>query len=225
MIKTAEFALSYASKKDYPATDCQEIAVVGKSNVGKSSMINSLCNRNKLARTSSSPGKTRLVNFYLINGQYYLVDLPGYGYARVSKEEQSSWQKMIEGYLEISKHLAHALLLVDIRHDPTEGDKTMADYFRYFKIPFTVVATKADKIAKSKQKIRTDDIRKKLGQETGEQVISYSTLDKTGREDLWALLDSVALGSKKIKINVKEGIDRESGIHDNKLVLEDDMCI
>ena len=98
MIKSAKFALSYASKKDYPESGYKEIAIVGKSNVGKSSMINALCNQTKLARTSSSPGKTRLVNFFLINDEYYLVDLPGYGYAQVSKQEQSSWQEMIEGY-------------------------------------------------------------------------------------------------------------------------------
>ena len=151
IIKKAKFQTSLAEFKDFPGQGLPEIAFAGKSNVGKSSLINALTHNSKLARTSSEPGKTRLVNFFLLNDSFYLVDLPGYGFARASKQEKEKWSGMIEGYLQKSENLRHVVQLVDIRHAPTEEDQMMTNYLRHYEIPFTVVATKADKLSKAQR--------------------------------------------------------------------------
>ncbi len=161
-IRQAEFSTSAGTEGNYPPALPCEIAIVGKSNVGKSSLINRLTNNNKLAKTSAQPGKTRLVNFFLLNRAFYLVDLPGYGFAKASKAEQKSWGELLDRYLS-SGRVKHLLMLVDIRHTPTQDDLQMFRYLIYYNIPYTLVATKADKIAKSKRKQEANKRAKELG--------------------------------------------------------------
>ncbi|MBR3696998.1 MAG: YihA family ribosome biogenesis GTP-binding protein [Clostridia bacterium] len=169
IVKNAKFSISAVSPKDYPKGEFQEIVLVGKSNVGKSSFINTLCNRKNLARTSNVPGKTRQINFYDIDKKFYLVDLPGYGYSKMSKEEQLKSGKFIEQYLSIGKNISLIVLLLDIRHNPTQDDILMYNYILSTNLPFIVVTNKADKIAITKVDSNVDRIKKILG-------ISYSTI-------------------------------------------------
>ncbi len=150
-IRTGRFVTSMDALKSFPGRGKPEIALVGKSNVGKSSMINRLTSNSKLARTSSEPGKTRLINVYDIDNTFFLVDLPGYGFAKAPREEKNKWARMIEGYLSGSEPLGFALMLVDIRHTPTQEDVMMVHYLRHYDIPFIVVATKADKVSGAKR--------------------------------------------------------------------------
>ena len=164
MIKSALFLTSIADlrqiKESYPI----EIAVAGKSNVGKSSFINFICNNSKLAKTSKEPGRTRLLNFYKINdGQFYLVDLPGYGFAKVNDKEKKRWGTLIEGYLKNSVGLKHVFMLLDIRHNPTENDMIMLKYLYYYNLPFTIIATKADKLSRSAGLRRKKEIADYIG--------------------------------------------------------------
>lgn len=161
-IRQAEFVTSAGTEGAYPPALPCEIAIVGKSNVGKSSLINRLANNQKLAKTSSQPGKTRLVNFFLLNRAMYLVDLPGYGFAKASKTEQKSWGELLDRYLQ-SGRVKHLFMLIDIRHAPTQDDLQMFRYLIYYNIPYTLIATKADKIAKSKQKQEANRRAKELG--------------------------------------------------------------
>ncbi len=151
IIKNAFFLKSVENFSDFESFNLPEIVIVGKSNVGKSSLINMLAGTNKLAKVSSTQGKTKLINFFLFNSEFILVDLPGYGYAKTSKVEMQRWQRMIEKYFSESKNLKAALILVDIRHNPTEQDIQMLEYFTYHNIPVTIVATKYDKIKKSEK--------------------------------------------------------------------------
>ena len=148
IIKSAEFVTSVASQQKLQDFGLPEFAFVGRSNVGKSSLINALTNRKKLAKASSTPGRTRLINFFRINNAFMFVDLPGYGYALASKAEQSQWPGLIGTYLEYSTSLRRVFVLVDIRHEPSEKDKQMLEYLYYYNQPFSVIATKADKIAR-----------------------------------------------------------------------------
>lgn len=175
--------------RQFPGQGLPEIAMVGKSNVGKSSLINSMTNNSKLARTSAEPGKTRLVNLYLINEAFFLVDLPGYGFARAPKQEKEKWAAMIEGYLRGSKHLKRVFQLVDIRHEPTEDDQLMVEYLRHYDIPFTVVATKADKLSKAQRGRNIPAICRKLAVQPWE-VMVWSSKDGTGRDRLLELIAS-----------------------------------
>ena len=181
IIKQAEFITSAGADGRYPDPLPCEIAVVGKSNVGKSSMINRLTNNRKLAKTSSQPGKTRLINFFLLNRSLYLVDLPGYGFAKASKEEQKSWGALLDWYLS-SGRVKHLLMLIDIRHEPTRDDLQMFRYLIYYNIPYTLVATKADKIAKSKMKQEANARAKQLG--APPYAIPFSSETGEGRAEL-----------------------------------------
>lgn len=192
LIKRADFLLSQSRFGPFPRQGLPEIAMAGKSNVGKSSLINSLCRRSKLARTSSEPGKTRLLNYYLINDMpsevgFLLVDLPGYGFARAPKGEQEKWAAMIEGYLTGSQQLRHVFHLVDIRHEPTREDQMMVEYLRHYDIPFSVIATKADKLSKAQRSRAIPLICRTLAVQPWE-VLTYSSEDQTGRE---ALLEKI----------------------------------
>lgn len=189
-IKKSKFVTSMAELKSFPGQGLPEIALAGKSNVGKSSLINSLTRNSKLARTSSEPGKTRLVNFYLINEDMFLVDLPGFGFAKAPKQEKEKWAAMIEGYLEKSSNLRHVLQLVDIRHTPTQEDVMMTNYLRHYDIPFTVVATKADKLSKAQRSRSIPVICRTLVVQPWE-IISYSSEDGTGKEKLLELIDGI----------------------------------
>lgn len=172
-----------------PETDKPEIAFAGKSNVGKSSLINGLMNRKALARTSSSPGKTQTINFYNINDQMYLVDLPGYGYAKVSKSEQEKWGKMIERYLHGSKQLKAVFLLIDIRHDPSANDRMMYDWINHQGFQPIIIATKLDKIKRSQLQKQVKLIRAGLGMPAQAPVLPYSALTKQGREEIWEYME------------------------------------
>ncbi|OPJ56318.1 ribosome biogenesis GTP-binding protein YihA/YsxC [Alkalithermobacter paradoxus] len=183
-IKSTEMVVSAVNKDQYPNEGLPEIALVGRSNVGKSSTINSLLNRKSFARVSQTPGKTRTINFYRINKEFYFVDLPGYGYAKVSKTEQAQWGKIMERYLKDRKELCNIFLLVDIRHEPTEQDKQMYEWIKYFGYECTVIATKSDKISKGNYQKHFSIIRKKLGL-SDEKIIPISSLKKTGIEELW----------------------------------------
>ena len=154
--------ISAASKKQYPENDWPEIALAGRSNVGKSSFINTLLNRKNFARTSGQPGKTQLLNFYNIDDQLHFVDVPGYGYARVSKKEREKWGKMIEEYLTTRENLKAVVSLVDIRHEPSEDDLMMYEFLKYYHIPVILVATKADKVPRGKWNKHESIIKKAM---------------------------------------------------------------
>ena len=188
-IRSAKFVTSLDRLRPFPGQGLPEVAMAGKSIVGKSSMINSLLGNSKLARISSEPGKTRLVNFFAVNERLLLVDLPGYGFARAPKTERERWASMIEGYLEGSKHLRRVLHLVDIRHAPTQDDQTMVEYLRHYDIPFTVVATKADKVSRAARGRLIPVICRTLAVQPWE-VVPYSSEDGTGREKILEILES-----------------------------------
>ena len=189
-IKQAEFVTSMAQYGNFAGRGLPQIAVAGKSNVGKSSLINKLCNRNKLAKTSSTPGKTKLINVFLLNKAFHLIDLPGYGFAKVDKQEKLRWGKMMQDYFEDSEELRHVFCLVDIRHEPTEDDKQMNTFLRQMGIPFTVIATKADKISRGARQKQLAPICRALMVQPWE-VICWSSEDGTGRDQVQKLLDEV----------------------------------
>lgn len=168
-----------------------EIAFAGKSNVGKSSLINALMNRKALARTSAKPGKTQTINFYNINEEMYLVDLPGYGYAKVSEQEKAQWGKLIERYLHGSKQLRAVFLLIDIRHDPSANDKMMYDWIVYQGYEPIIIATKMDKLKRSQISKHVKLVREGLGLKKESIVIPFSATSKQGREEIWNLMDSI----------------------------------
>ena len=182
-IKQAEFVTSAGLGSPYPEKTAAEIAIVGKSNVGKSSLINSLCNNKKLAKTSSNPGKTRLINFFKINREFYFVDLPGYGFARAPKTEKEKWGKLMEDYFAANR-IDLGVLIVDYRHPPTNNDITMANWFLDSGCPFVVVANKMDKLKKSELKPNLEVIRRDLGLPDSCPVIPFSAEKGDGREEL-----------------------------------------
>lgn len=189
-ITKAEFITSLAEYGPFEGRGLSQIAVAGRSNVGKSTLINRLCRRNKLARTSATPGKTRLINIFLLNDSFHLVDLPGYGFAKVDRQEKARWGKMMQNYFTGAKELKHVLCLVDIRHDPTEDDVTMNRFLRETGIPFTVVATKADKISRGARSKYLAPICRALMVQPWE-IICFSGEDGTGREALLERMEEV----------------------------------
>lgn len=191
VIKSVELEIVCGVTSKLPLTDKPEIAFAGKSNVGKSSLINGLMNRKSLARISGQPGKTQTINFYNINNRMYLVDLPGYGYAKVSVAEKEKWGKMIENYLHASKQLKAVFLLIDIRHEPSANDKQMYEWIVYQGYEPIIIATKLDKIKRSQVAKHISMIRKGLEVKPGTEVLPYSALTKQGREEIWALMDKL----------------------------------
>lgn len=184
MIKQAEFLISAVKPSQYPDLDFNEVAFVGRSNVGKSSLINTLTNRKKLVKVSGTPGKTRLINFFLINGKYCFVDLPGYGYAKVSKVEKQKWGKMIEDYLIKRDNLKKVVLLLDIRHKPTQDDIQMYEWIKYYGYEIIIVATKKDKLSNNQIAKSDKVIRQTLKLDRDEKIIYFSSLKKQGKEEL-----------------------------------------
>ena len=176
-----------------PDNPFNEVAFAGKSNVGKSSMINALLNRKSLARTSAQPGKTQTINFYNVNDAMYLVDLPGYGYAKTSASEKEKWGQMIENYLHTSKKLQAVFLLIDIRHDPSANDKMMYDWMVYQGFTPIIIATKLDKIKRSQIQKNVKAIREGLKVKPGTVIIPFSSETKQGRDELWEVIDSFVL--------------------------------
>jgi len=184
-ISSAEFVLGVANLRQLPRDGMREVAFLGRSNVGKSSLINKLCGRKALARSSSEPGKTRELNYYLINKQFYFVDLPGYGYAKLPEQIRSSWGKLIEQYLKTRDQLSMVVQLVDARHDPTELDLMMVGWLDYYEIPFLVAMTKADKLPVSKMP-RFVSAAKSIFQRFPrcKDVIPFSSISGIGKADL-----------------------------------------
>ncbi|WP_291575185.1 ribosome biogenesis GTP-binding protein YihA/YsxC [Clostridium sp. UBA4548] len=183
-IKQSEFITSAVKPDQYPTDNRIEIAFVGRSNVGKSSLINTLTNRRKLVKVSGTPGKTRLINFFLINNEFYFVDLPGYGYAKVSKSEKASWGSMMEKYLINRPQLKKVLLLVDSRHKPTGDDILMYEWIKHYGYEVVVVATKKDKLTKNELQRSVKVIREALKLNKDEKILFFSSLKKEGKEEL-----------------------------------------
>ncbi len=192
-ILKAELERVAVSKNQYPKDDLLEIALVGRSNVGKSSFINSMVNRKNLARTSAKPGKTRTINFYNINNELRLVDLPGYGYAKVSKKEKEKWGKIIEEYLNTRENLIEVILLVDIRHEPTELDVIMYNWIKSYNFKGLVIATKADKISKGKYQKHIKLIKNRLGVDDANLIIPYSAVDKLNSQKVWQIIKDLTI--------------------------------
>lgn len=185
LIKNPEFKISAVSRKQYPDDDLPEIVLVGKSNVGKSSFINTMVNRKKLARTSSEPGKTRQINFYDMDHKFYFVDLPGYGYSKMSKQEQAKVGSFIEEYLNKSKNIALIVFLIDIRHDPTENDRLMYRYIIDSERPCIIIANKADKIAVTKVDKQVEALQNALNPLKDLTFIPFSSERRIYTEKAW----------------------------------------
>ncbi len=190
-LNNAKYELTAVRPAQYPAGDVPEIAFAGRSNAGKSSIINTLLNRRNLARVGVTPGKTREINFYNVDGRLYLVDLPGYGYAKVSKEKRRSWGDIVDTYLHSRQQLRLVVLLVDIRHIPSEEDTVMYNWLREQGVPHIVVAAKSDKLPRSQVNAKLADIRKALGTKEGAGPIPFSSESKQGRDEVWAAINSV----------------------------------
>lgn len=192
IIKNVNLETVCGIKSKLPENTLPEFAFAGKSNVGKSSLINALMNRKAYARTSSQPGKTQTINFYRVNDDLYYVDLPGYGYAKVSLEEKAKWGKMIENYLHRSAMLKKVFLLVDIRHDPSENDKLMYDWIIHNGYQPIIIATKLDKLKRSQVAKQVKQIRQGLGMAKEDILIPFSAETKQGRDEIWAILEKEA---------------------------------
>ena len=175
----------------YPTDNLPEFLLVGRSNVGKSSFINSVIDRKNYARTSSKPGKTQTLNFYLVNKEFYLVDVPGYGYAAVSDKTREKFGLMIEEYLKSRPNLKHVFMLIDYRHKPTEDDLLMYNFLKYYNVPVTIVATKYDKIGKSMKAKQDKLISSSLDLAEGDEIINYSAVTKYGRDKIYEKLESL----------------------------------
>ncbi len=191
IIKSVELETVCGITSTLPENTMPEIAFAGKSNVGKSSLINGLINRKALARTSSQPGKTQTINFYNVNKNIYFVDLPGYGYAKVARGTQEKWGVMIEKYLQTSKQLKAVFLLIDIRHEPSANDKNMYEWIVYNGYNPIIIATKLDKIKRSQLQKQLKLIREGLSVKPGTAIIPFSAQTKQGREDIWNMINSL----------------------------------
>ncbi|GGM27158.1 putative GTP-binding protein EngB [Paraliobacillus quinghaiensis] len=192
-VTKAEMIISAVSQKQYPSGDLPEIALAGRSNVGKSSFVNKLINRKALARTSSKPGKTQTLNFYRINDFFHFVDVPGYGYAKVSKTEREAWGKMIEEYFLEGDNLKAAVHVVDIRHRPSVDDVTMYEFLKFHEIPVIVVATKLDKIKKSQVGKHVKQVKETLQLHDEDVIIPFSSETAQGKDTAWKAIESFIL--------------------------------
>lgn len=183
-----DILISAVKPEQYPELDLPEVALSGRSNVGKSTFINSMIGRKNMARTSQQPGKTQTLNFFNIDNQLIFVDVPGYGYAKVSKKQREAFGKMIETYITTREALKLVIQLVDLRHPPTEDDVLMYDFLKYYDIPTLIIATKEDKIPKGKVQKHIKIIKEKLELESGDQIISYSSIEKKKQDQIWAAI-------------------------------------
>ncbi len=189
IVKNPTFEVSSVSPKQYPTSGLPEIVLVGKSNVGKSSFVNTMINRKKLARTSSEPGKTRQINFYNIDNLFYFVDLPGYGYSKMSKAEQAQVGTFTDNYLQKRKEIKLVILLLDIRHKPTDNDKLMYEYVIRSGLPFIILANKADKIAKTKVDDAVKDLQNAINPMKDAVCLPFSSERKIYQDDVWKALE------------------------------------
>lgn len=200
VVKTVNLETVCGITSKLPENTRPEVAFAGKSNVGKSSLINALMNRKSYARTSQQPGKTQTINFYIINDEVYFVDLPGYGYARVSNEIKAKWGRMIENYLQKSPQLRLVFLLIDIRHDPSENDKHMYSWIVENGFYPVIIATKADKIKRSQLAKHLKMIKEGLQVEEGTPIVAFSALTKQGRDEIWNLIETYALDTEQNQV-------------------------
>ena len=189
-ISNAKLDLVAVRRSQYPTNNKPEFLLVGRSNVGKSSFINALLGQKNLARTSSRPGKTQTLNFYLVNETFYLIDVPGYGYASVNHEQQKKMGLMIEEYLEHREEMKRVFMLVDYRIKPTENDILMYQFLKYYNIPVTIVVTKDDKVSSSKKERNLKIIKDTLNIAVGDNLIAFSSINKTGREEILKLIET-----------------------------------
>ena len=192
-ITSAELKVMATRRSQYPEDRKSEFLLVGRSNVGKSSFINTLLGRKNLARTSSHPGKTQTLNFYEVNKEFYLIDVPGYGYAEISKKRREKFGKMIEEYLETRKELKRVFMLIDFRHKPTEDDVLMYNFLKYYNLKVTVVATKADKIGASKKEKCKKQITDTLDLVVGDNLVVFSSVTKEGKEEIQEILEDLII--------------------------------
>ncbi|MFZ7945590.1 MULTISPECIES: ribosome biogenesis GTP-binding protein YihA/YsxC [Bacillaceae] len=189
-VVSSEIIISAVKPEQYPETELPEFALAGRSNVGKSSFINKMLNRKGLARISSKPGKTQTLNFYLINEILHFVDVPGYGYAKVSKTERAAWGKMIETYFTTREQLRAVVLIVDLRHPPTADDVMMYDFLKHYEIPCIIIATKADKIPKGKWQKHLKVTRETLELDKNDHIVIFSSETGEGKDQVWQILHS-----------------------------------
>lgn len=192
-LNNAKFEISAVSPKQYPGSNIPEIAFAGRSNVGKSSIINALLNRKNIARTSSTPGKTREINFYNVDETLYFVDLPGYGYASVSKEKKSNWGSIIETYLNSRQQLRLIVMMVDIRHKPSADDQMMYQWIVSNNLTHIIVASKSDKIPRGQIKTRLAEIKNTFNAGNDIVIIPFSAENKQGRDEVWKIFEGVAI--------------------------------
>lgn len=190
-INSVDMDVMAVRRSQYPSDSLPEFLLIGKSNVGKSSFINTLVNRKNIARTSSVPGKTQTLNFYLVNNEFYLVDAPGYGYAAVNKAQQKKFGLMIEEYLEKRSELKRVFLLIDFRLKPSENDLMMYNFLKYYSIPVTVVATKTDKVGTSKKDRNLKIIKDTLDLVVGDNIVLFSSVSKMGKEEISNLIEDL----------------------------------
>lgn len=183
--------VSAVRRSQYPDDELPEFIMLGRSNVGKSSFLNTLVNRKNLARISSKPGKTSTINFFNVEDKFYLVDVPGYGYADTSKEEVRKFGLMVEEYLEKRKELKRVFLLIDFRHAPTNDDKVMYDYLKYYQIPVTIVATKTDKVSSREKDKNLKNLKDTLDIVVGDNIVLFSTVNRTGREEVLKIIEDI----------------------------------
>ncbi|MBU7593755.1 ribosome biogenesis GTP-binding protein YihA/YsxC [Metabacillus halosaccharovorans] len=187
-VTSSEIVISAVKPQQYPEGDLPEVALAGRSNVGKSSFINKMLGRKALARISSKPGKTQTLNFYIINEQLHFVDVPGYGYAKVSKKEREAWGKMIETYITTREQLRAVILLIDLRHPPTNDDMLMYDFLKHYDIPTIIVGTKADKIPKGKWQKHAKVIKDSLNMEKSDKFVIFSSETGLGKDEAWKII-------------------------------------
>ena len=192
-ITNAELKIMATRRSQYPEDKKAEFLLVGRSNVGKSSFINALLGRKNLARTSSHPGKTQTLNFYEVNKEFYLIDVPGYGYAEVSKKRREKFGKMIEEYLETRKELKRVFMIIDFRHKPTEDDILMYNFLKYYNLPVTIVATKADKIGASKRDRCKKQITDTLDLVVGDDLVIFSSVTKEGKDKIIQIIEDLSV--------------------------------
>lgn len=190
-IKNVDLKISAVRRSQYPGDELPEFLLVGRSNVGKSSFINTLLNRKNYARTSSTPGKTQTINFYLVNEEFYLVDAPGYGYATLSKKEQKKFGLMMEDYLINRKNLKHVFMLVDFRNKPSNDDLQMYKFLKYYKVPVTIIATKVDKVSITHQQKQRSVILNNLDLVVGDDFLMFSNVTKQGREEVYEKIERI----------------------------------
>lgn len=187
-VTDAKITISAVDSSQYPNDHLPEIGLAGRSNVGKSSFINRMIDRKSLARTSSKPGKTQTINFYKINDAFYFVDVPGYGYAKVSKQEQRTWGPMMEEYFESRDQLQAVLLITDLRHQPTKDDVQMYEYLKYLQLPVVIIATKYDKVKKSQRAKYLKRTVETIQPHPDDSIIPFSAISAVGKEDVWNIL-------------------------------------